>query len=77
MQGLNGYKNIEIGEENIMIKIEGLTKKLEDFSLQDITLELPKGYIMGLVGENGAVKTTLLNLILGIYIVRHRKNKKI
>ena len=50
-----------------MIKIEGLTKKLEDFSLQDITMELPKGYIMGLVGENGAGKTTLLNLILGIY----------
>lgn len=50
-----------------MIKIQGLTKKLEGFTLEDINIDLPKGYIMGLVGENGAGKTTLLNLILGLY----------
>lgn len=50
-----------------MLKVQGLTKKLDGFSLQDINIDLPKGYIMGLIGENGAGKTTLLNLILGVY----------
>lgn len=50
-----------------MLEIQGLEKKLEGFTLQDVNIELPKGYIMGLIGENGAGKTTLLNLILGLY----------
>lgn len=35
--------------------------------MKDITFELPEGYIMGLIGENGAGKTSILNLILGLY----------
>lgn len=50
-----------------MIRFENVSKKLGDFSLQNISFELPKGYIMGLIGENGAGKTSLLNLILGLY----------
>lgn len=50
-----------------MLEIQGLEKKLEGFTLQDVNINLPKGYIMGLIGENGAGKTTLLNLILGLY----------
>lgn len=50
-----------------MLKVQGLTKTLDGFSLQNIHIDLPKGYIMGLIGENGAGKTTLLNLILGVY----------
>jgi len=37
------------------------------FQLQDISLELPDGYIMGLIGENGAGKTTLLHIICGLF----------
>lgn len=50
-----------------MINFENVYKKLGDFSLQNISFELPKGYIMGLIGKNGAGKTSLLNLILGLY----------
>lgn len=50
-----------------MVKVDNVRKDLGDFVLQDISFELPKGYILGLIGENGAGKTSLLNLILGLY----------
>ena len=39
--------------ENV-IEIKNLNKKYEDFSLNGITLDIPKGSIVGLIGENGA-----------------------
>ena len=50
-----------------MIRLEHVSKKLGKFHLIDVNLELPDGYIMGLVGANGAGKTTLLQTILGLY----------
>ncbi len=38
------------------------------FELNDISFELPSGYIMGLIGDNGAGKSVTLNLILDRYI---------
>lgn len=46
------------------LEIKGLTKIYPDFKLEDITLTLPSGCIMGLVGENGAGKSTTVKLIL-------------
>ncbi|MGD9584297.1 MAG: ATP-binding cassette domain-containing protein [Lysobacterales bacterium] len=46
--------------------LTGVTKRYENFALQDITLSLPEGQIMGLVGVNGAGKTTLLRLLGGL-----------
>lgn len=45
------------------LEVSGLTKQYRDFALQDISFVLPKGYIMGYVGQNGAGKTTTLSLI--------------
>ena len=50
-----------------MIRLEHIHKKLGSFHLQDVNLELPDGYIMGLVGANGAGKTTLIQTMLGLY----------
>ncbi len=50
-----------------MIKFTEVQKRLGNFCLEDLTFDLPNGYIMGLIGENGAGKTSLLNLILGLY----------
>lgn len=50
-----------------MLTLQHVNKKLGNFELKDISMELPKGYIMGLIGENGAGKTSLLYLILGLY----------
>ncbi len=49
-----------------MIKINGLTKKYgRKVALNNVSLELPRGEIVGLFGENGAGKTTLMKSIFG------------
>lgn len=50
-----------------MIQLNDVSKKLGSFLLNQISLSLPKGYIMGLAGVNGAGKTSLIRLILGVY----------
>lgn len=46
------------------LEIKGLSKSFGDFALKNIDLVLPEGCIMGLVGENGAGKSTTIKLIL-------------
>lgn len=48
------------------VEVKGLTKKYEGFLLNDISFTLPYGCIMGLVGENGAGKSTTIKLLLGM-----------
>ena len=48
-----------------MIQINGLKKKYKGFSL-DISFDLPEGRVSGLVGKNGAGKSTTLKAILGL-----------
>lgn len=48
-----------------ILEIEKLTKNYKKFSLDNISFTLPEGAIMGLIGENGAGKTTIINLITG------------
>ena len=52
--------------ENI-IEIKNLKKKYDDkFELGEIDITIPKGVIVGLIGEDGAGKTTLIKLMLNI-----------
>ncbi len=46
------------------IEIKDLCKEYPGFSLDHINLTLPRGCIMGLIGENGAGKSTMIKLIL-------------
>ena len=48
------------------LEIRGLTKHLADFTLDNLNLTLPGGCILGLIGENGAGKSTTIRLILGM-----------
>ena len=48
------------------LTVSGLTKKYKEFTLSDISFEVPQGTIVGLIGENGAGKSTTLNAILGL-----------
>lgn len=48
------------------VEVKGLTKKYDGFLLNDISFTLPCGCIMGLVGENGAGKSTTIKLLLGM-----------
>lgn len=47
-------------------KITNLSKNYKDFKLDNINIELPKGCIMGFIGENGAGKSTTIKLILDL-----------
>ncbi|MBB4824607.1 ABC-2 type transport system ATP-binding protein [Sporosarcina luteola] len=50
-----------------MIKLQGISKKYGGKCVLDqVTLELPKGKIIGLVGENGSGKSTVLKVIAGL-----------
>lgn len=48
------------------LKTRNLTSHIGDFALGDISLEIKRGTIMGLVGRNGAGKTTFIKTILGM-----------
>lgn len=46
------------------LEIKNLTKSFTGFKLDNLSLTLPSGCIMGLIGENGAGKSTTIKLIL-------------
>ncbi len=48
------------------LEIKNLTKRYPGFTLDNLNLILPSGCIMGLVGENGAGKSTTIKLILNM-----------
>ncbi len=52
-----------------MIEIKGVTKKFDNkfTALDNIDLTIPTGTAFGLLGSNGAGKSTILRLISGIY----------
>lgn len=55
---MNTYENA--------IEINGLTKKYDGFTLDNISFNVPKGSIMGFIGQNGAGKTTTIKALLNI-----------
>ncbi|MCO7136563.1 ABC transporter ATP-binding protein [[Clostridium] leptum] len=46
------------------LELRNVSKSYGDFVLKDISFVLPSGCIMGLIGENGAGKSTTIKLIL-------------
>lgn len=48
------------------LEIKNVSKSFSEFCLENISLTLPSGSIMGLIGENGAGKSTTIKLILDI-----------
>lgn len=55
---MNDYENA--------IEISGLTKKYDGFTLDNVSFNVPKGSIMGFIGQNGAGKTTTIKSLLNI-----------
>lgn len=48
------------------LEIRDLTKNYKGFKLDNISLTLPSGCIMGVIGENGAGKSTTIRSVLGM-----------
>ena len=48
------------------LEVRDLTKHYKNFTLDRLSFDLPMGSVLGLIGENGAGKSTTLKLILEI-----------
>ena len=50
-----------------ILEFKNITKKYDNkTALDDITLSIPRGSIVGLLGPNGSGKTTMLKLATGL-----------
>lgn len=49
---------------NYAIEIKNLTKEFDGFKLDNVSFNVENGTVMGLVGQNGAGKTTIIRLIM-------------
>src|SRR5262252_2407788 len=58
-----------IAEANrCVVEISGLSRRFgRTVALDDVSLEVPRGAVFGIVGENAAGKTTLIKHILGLF----------
>lgn len=48
------------------IEISNLNKNYKDFQLKDVSFNVPRGSIVGFIGENGAGKTTTIKAMLNL-----------
>jgi len=51
---------------NNILSLRNVTKHFLAFTLKDVSFDLPEGFVMGLVGKNGAGKTTIIKAILNM-----------
>ena len=51
---------------NNALTVSGLTKMYQDFTLDNVSFSVPSGSVVGLIGENGAGKSTTVNAVLGL-----------
>ena len=50
----------------ISLEVRNLCKRYPVFALQDVSFSVPQGAVMGLIGRNGAGKSTTLKSLLGL-----------
>ena len=49
-----------------LLNVENLSKRYDGFDLRDISFTVPAGSVVGLIGSNGAGKSTTIKSILGL-----------
>ncbi len=59
-------RQLELGEARAILSVEGITKRFGGITaLEDVSLALREGEVLGLIGPNGSGKTTLFEIISG------------
>ena len=48
------------------MELRNLRKEYKHFTLDNVSLSLPMGCIMGFIGENGAGKSTTIKAVMGL-----------
>lgn len=66
MRDTNGLRPEERTDNGIILDIRQMSADVRGFQLKDITIQLQKGYIMGVVGRNGSGKTSLIKTICNV-----------
>lgn len=54
---------------NGAIEVKNLCKGYPNFSLKDVSFSVPKGSIVGMIGENGAGKSTVIKAVLDLITI--------
>ncbi|MGC2636181.1 MAG: ABC transporter ATP-binding protein [Acidobacteriaceae bacterium] len=51
---------------DLSIRLEGVSKRYPHFLLDNVSLDLPEGSILGFIGANGAGKSTTIRILMGL-----------
>ena len=51
---------------DLSLRLENVTKRYPHFLLDNVSLELPEGSILGFIGANGAGKSTTIRILMGL-----------
>lgn len=49
-----------------VVQFNHVTKKRKDFTIENVNLSIPKGYVTGFIGPNGSGKTTIIQLLMNL-----------
>lgn len=69
LEAWNGTEQEKEGDKEKkrnVIELKNVVKNYEGFQLDNISFEVPRGSIVGFIGQNGAGKTTTISLILDL-----------
>lgn len=60
-----------MASEDIVLRYDGVSKEFDgNYVLKNVSFSLEKGIILGLVGENGAGKSTMMNILFGMNVIK-------
>ncbi|HBV88590.1 ABC transporter ATP-binding protein [Desulfosporosinus sp.] len=65
-ESLKLRKTESLKDVDYILSVDDLSKRYKNFSLNKVSFQLPRGYIMGFIGPNGSGKSTTIKLIMNL-----------